>query len=81
MREKKPVLVIAFENVTDALAVEKHCQTNGLPGRIIPIPREITAGCGLAWKAEPEEREQLIPALDEAGLRYSGVHIVSIYTH
>ena len=81
MREKKPVLVIAFENVTDALAMEKHCQTHGLPGRIIPIPREITAGCGLAWKAEPEDRDRLIPALDGAGLRYSGVHTVSIFTH
>jgi len=78
MRAKKPALVIAFENVTDALAVEKHCQTNGLPGRIIPIPREITAGCGLAWKAEPEDRERLTAALDGAGLRYSGAYTVSL---
>jgi hypothetical protein len=76
MREKRPALVIAFENVTDALAVEKHCQANGLPGRIIPIPREITAGCGLAWKAEPGDRDALLPALDGAGLAYSGSYIV-----
>jgi hypothetical protein len=78
MRPKTPALVIAFDNVTDALAVEKFCGENQLPGRIIPIPREITAGCGLAWKAAPEEQELLVSALDSAGLNYSGTHIVSI---
>ena len=78
MRAKKPALVIAFQNVTDALAVEKFCQEESLPGRIIPIPREITAGCGLAWKAEPEDQETLVSALDAAGLNYSGTHIVSL---
>ena len=78
MRAKKPALVIAFQNVTDALAVEKFCQAESLPGRIIPIPREITAGCGLAWKAEPEEKDKLLQALDGAGLCYSGSYIVSL---
>ena len=76
MRSKKPALVIAFANVTDALAVEKYCQEHALPGRIIPIPREITAGCGLAWKADPEDRDTLIPALDGAGKVYSGLYTV-----
>ena len=31
----------------------------GAPGRIIPVPKEITAGCGLAYIAQPEEKEQL----------------------
>ena len=78
MRVKTPALVISFANVTEALAVERYCQANGLPGRIIPIPREITAGCGLAWKAAPEDRETLVDALDKAGLTYAGVHIVNL---
>ena len=51
MRVKAPALVISFANVTEALAVENACKAAGLPGRIIPVPREITAGCGLAWSA------------------------------
>ena len=54
MRVKAPALVISFANVTEALAVEDACKAAGLPGRIIPVPREITAGCGLAWKAAPK---------------------------
>ncbi|MFR5149577.1 MAG: DUF3343 domain-containing protein [Ruminococcus sp.] len=28
------------------MAAEKACGQAGLPGRIIPVPREITADCG-----------------------------------
>ena len=78
MRVKAPALVISFANVTEALAVENACKAAGLPGRIIPVPREITAGCGLAWKAAPEDREVLVAALNKAGLTYQGVHIVNL---
>ena len=78
MRVKAPALIIAFKNVTEALAVERFCQERSLPGRIIPVPREVTAGCGLAWKAAPGDREALIDALDGAGLTYEGVFIVNL---
>lgn len=78
MRVKTPALVISFANVTEALAVERYCQANGLPGRIIPIPREITAGCGLAWKAAPEDREALSAALEREQLKYSGIYTINL---
>ena len=49
MRSKKPALVLAFASTAQALATEKYCQEHQLPGRLIPVPKEITAGCGLAW--------------------------------
>ena len=57
MREKKPALVIAFETTSQALAAEALFTSSGLPGRVIPLPSCISAGCGLAWKAEPEQQE------------------------
>ena len=78
MRVRNPALIIAFANVTEALAVERYCQAASLPGRIIPVPREVTAGCGLAWKAPPEDRELLTGALDRAKLSYEGIYIVNI---
>ena len=59
MRQKKPTLVITFATTTQAMAMEKFCQANGLPGRLIPVPREITAGCGMAWCAPTEARADL----------------------
>ena len=78
MREKKDTLVVTFHTTTQAMAAEKFCQQNGLPGRIIPVPREITAGCGLSWKAAPEDREQLAASLEQDGLGWEEMHIIEI---
>lgn len=73
-RIRKPAIVLSFSRTTDAMAVEKYCTEKKLPGRLIPIPREITAGCGLAWKAAPEDEEILVSGLSEAGLEWSGLY-------
>ena len=78
MREKKDTLVVTFQTTTQAMAAEKFCLERGLPGRIIPVPREITAGCGLSWKAAPEDREILTAAFTEGGLGWDDMHIVKI---
>ena len=78
MRQKKATLIVTFATTTQAMAVEKFCLENALPGRIIPVPREITAGCGLSWKAAPEDREQLAAALEKGGLGWEEMHIIEI---
>jgi len=57
MREKKHLVVITFHTTSAAMAMEKLCQSRGLPGRLIPAPRAITSDCGIAWSAPWEERE------------------------
>ena len=78
MLKKKPTLIITFATTTQAMAVESFCHTHGLPGRLIPVPREITAGCGLSWKALPEEKEQLLAALTEAEMKWEQCHILEV---
>ena len=36
----------------------KQCLAEKVPGRLIPLPREISAGCGLAWKMPEEDYEK-----------------------
>lgn len=59
MRKKELKLVVTFHTTADAMAMEKACKENGVPGRIIPVPRAISAGCGLSWCADLTEREQI----------------------
>ena len=49
MREKTPKVVVTFETTTDAIVFESESKADpeALPGRIIPVPSEISAGCGL----------------------------------
>lgn len=77
-RLRRSAIVLSFTKTTDAMAVEKYCMENNLPGRLIPIPREITAGCGLAWKAGPEDEERLVSALTQAGLKWNGLHYLEL---
>lgn len=79
MREKKPALVIAFETTSQALAAEALFTAADLPGRMIPLPSCISAGCGLAWKAEPMQQEMLRTALDMAKLDHGGCFVLEMF--
>ena len=47
MRKKEPTLIITFHTTADAIALEKACKEAGRPGRMIPVPRELS---GLVYK-------------------------------
>ena len=40
------------------MELEAFCKQNGIPGRLIPVPRELSAGCGIAWRMEPDAYRQ-----------------------
>ncbi len=65
MRKKQKKIVFAFASTAIAMKMEKTMKEAGAPGRLIPVPKEITAGCGLAYIAEPEEKEQLEAIMKE----------------
>ena len=67
-------LVITFHTTADAMAMEKACKEQNVPGRIIPVPRAISAGCGLAWCAQLEEREEIAAAMKAAGIEEEAMH-------
>lgn len=78
MRMKKKTWILTFESTTQAMAAEKYAMEQNLPGRLIPIPREITAGCGLSWKAVPEARDEILTALEKAGCHWEGEYILEL---
>ena len=79
MRQKKAALVVTFSATTDAMAMERYCLERNMPGRLIPIPREIHAGCGLAWKTEPSEKEHFMGALEAAGIRWEAMEVLELW--
>lgn len=62
MREKQLRFVATFSTTTAAMEMERYCLANGIPGRLIPTPRQITADCGLAWSAAPEAEAVILQA-------------------
>lgn len=74
MRKKVMKLVVTFHTTSDAMAMEKICKERGVPGRLIPVPRVISAGCGLSWCAELTDREQILGVMKEVGIEQEDVH-------
>ena len=74
MREKELRLVVTFHTTADAMAMEKACQAQNVPGRLIPVPRSISAGCGIAWCVPLTEEESLRAVMEEQGIGPEGLH-------
>lgn len=68
MRAKQLRLIVTFHTTTAAMAMEKYCMAEGVPGRLIPVPRAITASCGMSWSAPPEARAQVEVMAAEIGI-------------
>ena len=73
MRQKIPSVILLFHTTAAAMATEKLCRTSGLPGRLIPAPRGMTADCGIAWCAPAGTGPDLLSALAEEGIETAGV--------
>lgn len=62
MREKSWKYIVTFQTTTAAMAFESLCAKENVPGRLIPVPKELSSGCGLAW-CVPFESADLIDNL------------------
>ena len=68
MRKKELKLVVTFHTTADAMAMEKA------PGRIIPVPRAISAGCGLSWCADLSDKERIAEVMQSVGIQEEEMH-------
>ena len=74
MRQKEMQCIITFHTTTEAMIFERSAKEAGFMGRIIPVPREITAGCGLSWKDHVKVRGDLERLLAEQRLGYDHIY-------
>ena len=76
MRTKSERCVVTFPTTTAAMEMETACRAAGLPGRLIPVPRSITAGCGMCWSAPPSARADLEALVIRERLDVDGLYAV-----
>lgn len=74
MRKKTVKLIVTFHTTAEAMAMEKACKEHQAPGRLIPVPRAISAGCGLAWCAEIGERQAVIEIMQKMKIDSEALH-------
>ena len=74
MRPKTLKLVVTFHTTAAAMAMETLCKAQSIPGRLIPTPRELTADCGMSWRAEVQDRAALAALTEAEGLEADGFY-------
>ena len=74
MRPKELQCIVTFRTTTEAMRLEQAAKAAGFQGRLIPVPREITAGCGLSWKEAAASRASLEAFLEEKKLGYDNIY-------
>ena len=79
MRQKEEKLVVTFQSTTDAMAMERRCSQEGVPGRIVPVPRSITASCGLCWICAKADEAAVREAAARFGITAGGYYYREMY--
>ena len=79
MRRKVITTVVTFSTTTAAMKMERTAKESEFPGRLIPIPSEISAQCGLAWKCmEQSEKATAEKFLKKKELAWDGIYRVLV---
>ena len=78
MRAKELKLIITFHTTADAMGMEKACKEAKAPGRLIPVPRAISSGCGLAWCASVDREDSLRSLMERNSLHFQGIYICMV---
>jgi hypothetical protein len=63
MKDKKSYVVILFKAVSYALKAEKILKKEGLPHKLIPVPKHISSDCGVCLMINVDVKDKIIEVL------------------
>ena len=78
MRPKAEMCIVTFRTTTGAMTMERACKAASVPGRLIPVPRVITAGCGMCWAVPKDMRTAVEELVIEQHLDVDGIYAILI---
>lgn len=65
--------VALFKSVNYALKAEKILQSEGIPIKLIPVPKDISTDCGVCLRFTPDLKDKVREALS-GKVEISGIH-------
>lgn len=67
-------IIIAFVNETQVLRMEKELKKIKINSKIISVPRDISAGCGMALEVEEKNKKKCEEIIDEYNIKCDGIY-------
>ena len=71
-------LIVTFFTTAEAMATQRICMKMQIPGKLISVPRALTADCGIAWASPSAESDRLRDAIKEAEIEVSGFYEMEV---
>lgn len=74
MTKTEPKLVVTFPTTSDAMSMDKAGSKGGLLGKLAPIPRQLSAGCGFSWIEPASNSAALYELLENVEFEYEAIN-------
>ena len=78
MIDRKHYGIVAFPSSQAAGQAELAFTESGRKSRLIPLPPQISAGCGLVLQFDWEEAEETAAFLEKQAIHYTGIYEVTL---
>lgn len=63
-------LYISFHTSAEAMATEKKAKLNNINGKLVPLPRRISANCGMAYETDIASKDLIKRILEENDIEW-----------
>lgn len=73
---KKKSLVITFDTNFDTMNLNDHFNKAAIKGRLIPVPRALSASCGMAWEGNPDDEQIIRRQIEKDKLIIDDIYII-----
>lgn len=70
-------LYISFYTTAEAIATERAAKKYQVSGKLVPIPRRLSAGCGMAFRTDVENYHILESILASEDIEYEEFRILN----
>lgn len=69
-------LFVTFYTTAEAMATEEACKSRNIEGKLVPVPRVLSAGCGISWKGNSKDKDRTEQALKEDDIEWEEIAIL-----
>lgn len=69
-------LFVTFYTTAEAMATEEACKSRNIDGKLVPVPRVLSAGCGISWKGNSKDKDITEQALKEDDIEWEEIAIL-----
>lgn len=78
MIKEEQALIVSFPTGTAAFEALEKCTEAGIKADLTPLPGKLSAGCGTALRALPEQQTAIVDVLNKNGVPFEEATVIKI---